>query len=1133
MQIVPSSAQPRSLVSIFLRHPNAANLLMVLMIIFGLFALGRINAQFFPTIERNTVTVSVAWDGASPEDVERNVLTIVEPEVRFVEGVEEMDSYAREGNGSVTLTFQEDYDMREAVADVEEAARAITNLPEDAEEPNVTVSSFFDRVASISISGDVGEATIRQWAKRIRDDLTARGIDRVTFTGMRNAEMHIAISEYELRRLGITIDDVSQAIAQATRDLPSGNLDGAIERQLRTVAAEIDTRSLGAVEVRSLPTGEKILLRDIAIITNTFDDTSVKGLSGDGLAIELDIMATPTADTLVSNQILQDYVAEIQPQLPSNLEMQIYEVRAAALNDRIMLLVENGLTGLAIVLIVLFLFLNARIAFWVAAGIPVALMATVGLMYVFGETINMFSLFGLIMMLGIIVDDAIVVGEHTDTRLAMGDDPITAAENGVGAMFVPVTAALATTLATFLPLFMITGTIGQIIAVLPMVVAAVAIASLIECFFVLPGHLSHSLAGRRKSRWSWWRVFLIALAVTIFSAGFLTRFAGEGGLVSMVPLVAQFDAWRVGQPDFVTALLVALAALTLAVLIEAVIKLVSRRDDSDGLEESAFRRRFDAGFDWVRNGPFNWLVTLAWNWRYVTLALAVAMILIVAIGLTASRQVGFVFFPSPESENISASIIAHPGTPEQEVVNAVQAYEQALRRAEARLTAETGEELVAATFVTVGSSGRSRGDNLARIKVQLTTSERRSVRTPDIVRAWQQEAPTLTSVRRFSIRQSRGGPPGADLDLELRGPSIAVLKEAAVEATEIITAIPGLSGVEDDLPYGKPEMVMTLTPRGAALGFTLDSVGRQVRNAIEGTTAIRFARGDDEVAVRLTMESDRQGTAALRDMYLRNAQGDDVPLLEVVALDERQGFSAIQRSEGRTTISVTGDIDPEVTTTDEVVEFLTQSGDLDALAAKYDLDYGFGGRSREQAVAFADLGYGTAVAMAVIYIILAWVFGSYFMPFAVMLIIPMGAVGAVFGHWVMGFQMTILSLVGLLGLSGILVNDSIILVSRLQERLKLGEDLATATIGASRDRFRAVLLTSLTTIGGLIPLLFETSLQAQFLKPMAITMVFGLATATVLVLFLVPVFIGIGRDIKDALIALYGQRQRQTLHPAE
>ena len=340
------------------------------------------------------------------------------------------------------------------------------------------------------------------------------------------------------------------------------------------------------------------------------------------------------------------------------------------------------------------------------------------------------------------------------------------------------------------------------------------------------------------------------------------------------------------------------------------------------------------------------------------------------------------------------------------------------------------------------------------------------------------------------------------------------------------SSVGGVTGVEDDLPYGKPELIMTLTPRAAALGFTLDEVGTQVRNSVEGMVPRRFARGDDEVAIRVSQDMDGQGTAALRAMMLTAPSGDLVPLTEIVTLSEQQGFSAIQRQDGQTTISVTGEIDAAVNTTDGVVDQLVSSGALDAIARTYGIDYDFGGRSQEQRDAFADLGFGTLIALSVIYIILAWVFGSYFRPFAVMLIIPFGVVGAVVGHWLMGYQLTMLSMIGLLGLSGILVNDSIILVSRLEERLKTGEAIREACINASCDRFRAVLLTSLTTIGGLIPLLFETSLQAQFLMPMAITMVFGLATATVLVLFLVPVFIGIGEDIRNLLVALYGDRRR-------
>ena len=1133
------SGAKHPIIGAFLRHPNAANLLMVLMILFGVFALARINTQFFPTIETSTVSVSIAWSGASAEDVERNILAVAEPGLRFIDGVKQVNSYAREGAASIRLDFEEGTDMQRAVADVEAAAKAIGNLPEGAEEPSVTTSQWFDRVASVSIGGDVPEAVVRDWAYRIRDDLIERGIDKVSFTGMRDPELRVSVPERELRRLDMTIADIARAIDNNSRDLPSGSLDGPVERQLRAVAEAESARALGAIEVRALPTGEKVRLGDIAAIEDDFEDGAVRGFSNRLPAIEIDVQTTASADTLTTNAILQDYVSEIRPQLPPGLEMQLYEVRAEALNERIMLLVKNGLTGLALVLIVLFAFLHVRIAVWVAAGIPVALLATIGLMFVFGQTINMMSLFALIMMLGVIVDDAIVVGEHTDTRLAMGDDPVTAAENGVGAMFTPVSAALATTVATFAPLLLIGDTIGQIVGVLPIVVMAVAIASIIECFFILPGHLSHALQGRGGPRWSHWRVFIVAFIAVLFVAAFFSRAGGEGGAAASLPPLAGLEVWRQGVSPFLFGTAVAAIALMLAVIVEAGLYALrggagtrhSAIAASDVHGDGWFRRNFDTGFDRFRRGPFARLVRLAYDWRYVSIAIAIGLVMVFAWGLRAGGHVGFVFFPSPESENISGSVILHPGTPEAEAVEAVRAYEAALRRAEASLTEANGEHLIEAVFVTLGSSGRARGDNLARIKVQLTISERRAIRTPDIVRAWRAEAPDLPQVRRFAVRQARGGPPGADIDVELRGPSIAVLKDAAIEVTQIVAAIPGVTGVEDDLPFGKPELVMTLTPRAAALGFTLDAVGTQVRNAIEGTVPRRFARGNDEVAIRVSQQTAGQGTAALRSMMLTAPSGNLVPLTEIVTLSEQQGFSAIQRKNGQTTISVTGEIDATINTTDGVVAQLVASGALDAVARKHGVEYGFGGRSQEQRDAFADLGLGTLVALSVIYVILAWVFGSYFRPLAVMLIIPFGVVGAVVGHWLMGYQLTMLSMIGLLGLSGILVNDSIILVSRLEERLRGGEDIGQACVNASCDRFRAVLLTSLTTIGGLIPLLFETSLQAQFLLPMAITMVFGLATATVLVLFLVPVFIGIGEDIRSTLVALYGDRAGRLPRP--
>ncbi|WP_421854215.1 efflux RND transporter permease subunit [Oricola sp.] len=1121
---VPAFAPGRGLVGTFIRHPNAANLLMVLMLLFGAFALARIDTQFFPTIESPNVSVTIAWSGASAEDVETNILALAEPAVRFLEGVKEMNSYAREGSASIRLEFIEGYDMQKAVADVETAMKGLTTMPDEAEDPTVTRSRWFDRIASASISGDVPEEDLRYWAKRMRDDLLTRGVDRVTFTGLRDPELQVSIPERELRRLELTVDDVARAISSNSRDRPSGNLEGALDRQLRTVADVETPQALGAVEVKSYPGGEKVLLGDIAGIGAGFESDAVRGVSRSGGAIELDIMRSEQTNTLTANRILQDYIAELRPQLPTGLELQIYEVRADALSERIMLLIKNGAGGLALVVLVLFLFLNARIAFWVAAGIPVAMMATLGLMYVSGQSINMISLFGLIMMLGVIVDDAIVVGEHTDTRLHLGDEPVVAAENGVGQMLVPVMAAIATTIATFSPILLIGGTIGQIMGVLPLVVVAVAIASLVECFLILPGHLSHAMSRRRGVRWSYWRQFVLALILTTFAVAFLTRAGGEGAAVTSLQMFAALDEWRQGIDPVAAAVLVAVLALAFASAVECVIYWLQRlggggKEYRDGW----FRRVFDAGFDWFRTRPFDALVRLSFRWRYVTVSTAIGLVMIVPYGLWAGGHVNFVFFPSPESENIRGNVVFNAGIPEADAIAAINRIEDALWRADDRLRGD-GPSLVRATFATLGASGIQRGDNVARVKVQLTSSEVRTVRTPDIVRAWRQEVPEIPGIQRFSIQQTRGGPPGADIDVELKGSSISVLKVAAADVTAVVAAIPGVSGVEDDLPYGKPELVMTLKPRGAALGFTLDAVGTQIRNAFEGIVPHRFARGDDEVAIRVEQTMREQGTAALRGMQLRASTGEYVPLTEVVELRETQGFAVIQRREGKSTISVTGDIDTEINNTDAVVGQLEESGVLASIARKHGIEYEYGGRSREQREAFRDLGIGTVVALSVVYIILAWVFGSYFQPFAVMLIIPFGIVGAVAGHWLMGFDLTMLSMIGLLGLAGILVNDSIILVARLNERIQTGESLPEASVGASRDRLRAVLLTSLTTIGGLVPLLFEKSIQAQFLMPMAITMVYGLATATLLVLFLVPALIGIGDDIHRVLSALYGHR---------
>ena len=1016
-----------NLVSIFVRHSTAANLLMAIMVMMGLYAVSKINVQFFPTVEVPIINVSVHWPGASSEDVEKNILDSLEPELRFLDDVEEVNSYAREGAGTISLEFYANADMQKAQSDVEQAIAGVTTLPEDSEEPIINRVAFYENVAKLAISGPYSEETVKAYAKQIRDGLLNNGIDRVTLSGVRDEEIWIEIKEEELRRLNLSLSTIAERIRLETRDLPSGTIEGGLEVQLRALAERRTPEELAKIEIVSLSSGEKIYLKDIAKIHTQFDKDGKTGIISGNRAIQLSIKRAVSSNTLKTMESFYAYVEKIKPTLPPSLKLNVYDVRGESVKQRLGILIENGLQGLVLVLIVLFIFLNWRIAFWVAAGIPVALMATVLVMWLSGQTINMISMFALIMMIGIIVDDAIVVAEDTATRQSMGIGPRRAAEQGALRMLKPVTAATLTTMAAFFPIFLIQGRLGDFMSAIPLVVMAVLIASIVECFLILPGHLRHA--------------------------------ATSGNME----------------------------------------------------ERGRFRAKFDDGLEAFRDGPYRRFVEFCYDWRYSFVALTV-LTLIISMGLIAGGRVGFQFFPSPEAEKVTAKINFVPGTPNEEQIKILKLIEKNLKAVEERLTKEKDEKLIVAVYGLQGVAGRAQGDSLAEVNVNLTPSEDRTIRTRTFIKEWKKSAPKLPAIERFAIGGKRVGPPGADIDIRLTGADVNTLKNAADDLKLALAGVSGVSNVDDDLPYGKPEWIIEVTPKGTALGLTAQSVGTQIRNSFEGAIATRFARGDEEITVRVKRKHDLDGIEALRSIYLITPDNQRVPLPEVVTLREKPGFSVIQRRDGARTVSVTADIDPKLTEVATVIEQLKIEA-LPKAEEKYSISYSLAGRAEDRAKSFADLKLGALLALVLIYIILAWVFESYAKPLAVMAIIPFGAVGAILGHMVMGTALTILSFIGLLGLSGILVNDSIILVTEVKNRLDRGEVLHEAAIGASQDRLRAVLLTSLTTIGGLLPLLFETSRQAQFLMPMAITMVFGLAAATILVLVLVPVMVGIGGDI--------------------
>jgi len=1026
------------LISFFARHRNAANLLMAILVVLGFYAASRLNRQIMPDFGIDIISVAIVWPGASAEDVEANIVEAIEPEVRYLDGVDKVNSFAFEGRAQIVIEFNTGTDMAKAFSDVDAAVSRITTLPEDIERPVISQFEHYDLVSRIVLSGPFSELALKTAAKRMRRDLLARGIDKVELSGVRSEEIIVDVEPEATRRLGLKLADITERIRASSLDLPSGTLDGLVERQIRSIGLATTARSVGNIEVRSRKSGEKIRLTDIGTVRDAFKDDEASGFSRGHHAVQLTIKRARSADAIDTAEQVERYLGEVVPSLPPSLSVTHYDIQARLISDRIALLIKNGVSGLILVLGVLFLFLNGRLALWVAAGIPVALLAALAVMLVTGQSINMVSLMALIMTLGIIVDDAIVVSEHAATRRAQGLSAPAAAISGARRMLAPVLASSLTTVATFLPIFMISNIMGQIIAALPLVVISVLLASLVECFLILPGHLRGALEAPLDN-------------------------TAHTGLITRV------------------------------------------------------RRRFNQRFDHFRQHRFRRWVAASFDARYTTLAAATG-VLIVGGGLLAGGHVGFHFFPQPEAEFLYVNVVLAPGTPRERSADMLREAERALTATERALTGGRGG-LVKMTYGTIGraqnqnSYGTIKGANLAGMVVALTPGDQREVRNTTLIAAWKKQIHPLPGVESLTISERMGGPPGREIDIGLSGADIKTLKKAALALRTLLERFPGVHDVDDDLPYGKEELILELTPRGRALGFSTRSVGRQVRNAFEGAIAKRFARGDEEVLVRVRFPERLAGMAMLRTLYLRSPQGLDVPLSEIVKIRESAGFSRIRRENGERIVSVQADIDESVTSTGKVLAALPGAG-LDKIARDFGVHASFAGKAEEQARSFSEVGAGAIIGLIGIYIILVGVFGSYSRPLIVMAIIPFGIIGAIFGHLVMDYDMTFMSLIGLLGLAGILVNDSIILVSAIEEHRRTGKALREAIIAGAQDRLRAVLLTSLTTIGGLLPLMFETSMQASFLVPIAITLVFGIAAATLIVLFVVPALMG---GLEDAL----------------
>jgi multidrug efflux pump subunit AcrB len=1010
------------LLGTFAHHPVAANLLMIIMLMTGALGLQRLNVQFFPNFQLEFVTVRVVWTGASAEDIEDGITIPLEQRLRSVDNLHKMTSTSTLGVSSITLELKEGTDPLLALDQTRRLVDEFRNLPQEAETPQISQVMRYESVARLLVSGPQNPSELRELVRDFETQLLDRGIDRVDIAGLPEQEIAIELDTATLEQLRLSLDQVGQRVDALSKDQPAGVLgEDHGSRELRSLDQRRDP--WGYARLPLVTEGNsRIELGSVAQIARRARDGEVT-LTVDGKpAVALELKRAETGDTFAAARALAEWLADTRPTLPPGVQLQIYDESWELIKERTMLLLKNGAGGLALVVIILYLFLTGRVAWWVAVGIPVSFMATLFILWMAGGSINMISLFALIMALGIIVDDAIVVGEDALAHHQIGEDPLLAAEGGARRMLAPVIASSLTTIAAFLPLMMVGGIIGNILFDIPLVIVCVILASLVESFLVLPGHLRHSFLHMHRIR-----------------------------------------------PD-------------------------------------SLRARLDRGFQRFRDRVFRPVIRVALEWRATTVSLALAL-LILAVGLLAGGRLTFSFFPSPESEVIYANANFVAGSSRATVDAFLEHVEEALDRTERELGQGRLVELTIARHGGQSGDGHSdqaRGDHLGSMMVELVAPDQRAVRNEAFIRAWRDHIRVPAGMESFTITSRRAGPPGRDITVRLIGADAEANKAAALELNEALKGMTGVAETLDDMPYGREQLIYALTPAGEALGLTVEELGRQLRSAFDGRLVQIFQDGPDEIEVRVQLpEAERARLSSLQRLNIRTPDGDFVPLTTVAQWSAQQGFEVLRHADGRLAVEVTADVDRMLTNENRVLAALEQDV-LPELTRRYGIDYSFEGRSADQRETLGDMRTGVALGLALIYLVLAWVFGSYGWPLVVMAIIPFGLIGALFGHWLMGLDVTILSLFGLFGLSGIVVNDSIILVT-FYKRLRASRFAVNdALVEAACQRLRAVLLTSLTTIAGLTPLLFESSLQAQFLIPMATSIAFGLAFATLLVLVVVP-----------------------------
>ncbi|MDX8410402.1 MAG: efflux RND transporter permease subunit [Mariprofundaceae bacterium] len=1032
----------------FARNEVAANLLMLIILALGAWSLiDRLPLEVFPEFERDSVTISMSYRGATPAEVEEALVARIEEAIADISGVKRITSSANEGLARIRVEVDKGEDTRDVLDDIKTRVDAITAFPDEVERPVFGVAAFRREVISVVVAGDLPERSLRILGERVRDDLVAlTAISRVELAAVRTPEIAVEISERTLNRYGLTFDAVAEAVRRSSVDLPAGAIrsDGG-EILLRTKGQAYVADDFARIVALSRPDGTRLTLGDIATIRDGFEEEPLHSGFNGRPATLINVYRIGDQSALEIGQAVRDYVAEKQALMPPGVTIDYWRDRSRIVKLRLNTLLNSAWQGGLLIFLILALFLRLSVALWVCVGIPLSFMGALALMPELGVTLNIISLFSFILVLGIVVDDAIVTGENIYTLLKRAEEPIDAVVRGAQEVAVPVTFGLLTTVAAFIPLLMIEGERGTIFAQIPLIVIPVLLFSWVESKLILPAHMRH----------------------------------------------VRIDAGRERM------------------------NILSR-----------VQRRVAGGLERAIRTVYRPLLDRALQRRYLTLALFMA-VSIVIVSFAISGRYGFTFFPRVQSETARATLVMQAGTAEKVTARHIADMAAASESLRDKYVDSEGNSIVRNILVNTGWAGGGsapaggRGSaEVGQVSLELLPPEERTtdVTTTEIVASWRASIGAIPGAKELSFRAEivHGGNP---IDVHLAGQDFSELAEVAEAVQSRLAEYPGIFDIQSSFEDGKPEMKLSMRPEAELLGLSAADLGKQVRQAFFGAEAQRIQRGRDDVRVMVRYpESERRSVGSLDTMRIRTDSGVEVPFANVARVEMGQGFSTIRRVDRQRIVSVTADVNKEETDVPAIAADL--DGFLQELLVHYPgVRYSFEGELREQRESFGSLIFGAAFTLFVIYSLLAIPFRSYAQPLIVMLIIPFSVVGALLGHMVMGMNLSLMSLMGILALAGVVVNDSLVLVDWVNRRRREGMSLAEAVSKAGVARFRPIFLTSLTTFAGLFPLLLEKSTQAQFLIPMAVSLGFGILFATLLTLFLVPVAYLVLEDIKRLFFA--------------